>query len=164
MSRVLFLAAPLLLLLALPAPVEAEPDSGQRCESPRRSTGRSVARGIFGGLARGALGRIGGPAVIAFPVTDTLSEAIVGLLDCREQQQAVEASNQAVRGGVGTTASWNSETRQGVSGSSAATGEETLADGSHCMTVTDIVIVEGEETRAPKRMCRSPGSARYARA
>ena len=162
MSRVLFLAAPL-VLLALPAPAEAEPESGQRCESPRRSAGRSVGRGILGGLARGVLGRVGAPAVIAFPVTDTLSEAIVGLLDCREQQQAVEASNQAVRGGVGTSASWNSETRQGVSGSAVATGEETLADGTHCMTVTDIVIVEGEETRAPKRMCRSPGSARYAR-
>ena len=68
-----------------------------------------------------------------------------------------------MRGGVGTTASWTSETRAGVSGSSVATGQETLADGTHCMTVTDIVIVDGEETRAPKRMCRAPGTARYAR-
>jgi hypothetical protein len=30
-----------------------------------------------------------------------------------------------------------------------------------CITVTDIVIIEGEETRAEKRMCRAPGSARY---
>ncbi|HWT11584.1 MAG TPA: hypothetical protein VN231_02410 [Allosphingosinicella sp.] len=164
MSRVLLAAAaPILIVLALPAEAEARRNSDERCEQSRNSTGRSVGRGILGGLARGALGRLGGPAIIAFPVTDTLSEALVGMLDCREQQKAVEATNEAVRGGVGTTATWTSETRPGVSGSSAATGEETLADGTHCLTVTDIVIVDGQETRAPKRMCRAPGAGRYAR-
>lgn len=163
MSRVYLAAAPLLALLALPSAAEAQRNNGERCEQNRNSAGRSVARGILGGLARGALGRVGGVAVAAFPITDMLSDAIINLLDCREQQKAVEATDEAIRGGVGTTASWESESRPGVRGASVAEGEEQLADGTHCMTVTDIVIIDGEETRAPKRMCRSPGSARYAR-
>jgi hypothetical protein len=49
-----------------------------------------------------------------------------------------------------------------VSGSSTVTAQEQSGDGA-CMTVTDIVIVDGQETRAPKRMCRRPPSTRYVR-
>ena len=35
------------------------------------------------------------------------------------------------------------------------------ASGGKCITVNDIVIVNGEETTANKRMCRAPGAARY---
>ncbi len=170
MFRAAFLALPLVLApVALPLPVmaaaEAQSRTGETCDQQgerRRRRGRGIG-GVLGGIAGGLIGGPVGTVTSVIPVGSVLGETIASLLDCREQQQAVEASNQAVRGGVGTTAGWNSETRQGVSGSSAATGEETLADGTHCMTVTDIVIVEGEETRAPKRMCRSPGAARYAR-
>jgi hypothetical protein len=31
------------------------------------------------------------------------------------------------------------------------------------MTVTDIIIIDGEETRAPKRLCRRPPSNRFVR-
>jgi hypothetical protein len=31
------------------------------------------------------------------------------------------------------------------------------------MTVTDVIIVDGSETRAPKRMCRRPPQNRYVR-
>jgi hypothetical protein len=41
---------------------------------------------------------------------------------------------------------------------------ERTADGGDSMTLTDIVIVDGEETRAPKRLCRPPPANRYARA
>ena len=89
------------------------------------------------------------------PVGALLGEAIASLLDCDEQQQAAAATEEAVRGGVGTTARWESETRDNVTGSSTVTAAEpAAADGSQCITVTDIVIVDGEETRAPKRMCR----------
>jgi hypothetical protein len=97
------------------------------------------------------------------PTSQLLSEALIAILDCKEQQQAAEATNEAVRGGVGSTSSWTSESRPNVSGSSSVTGQEQLADGSHCMTVTDVVIVDGEETTAPKRMCRKPGASGYAR-
>ena len=38
-----------------------------------------------------------------------------------------------------------------------------LADGSQCVTVNDVVIVDGEETTVPKKMCRKPGASGYAR-
>jgi len=50
--------------------------------------------------------------------------------------------------------------REGVRGSSTVTSSE-AASGNDCITVTDVVIVEGEETRAEKRMCRFAGSPRY---
>ncbi|WP_330660578.1 hypothetical protein [Erythrobacter sp.] len=75
-----------------------------------------------------------------------------------------ESDDGALRGPpVGQTSSWTSRTREGVSGSSTVTAREANAsgDGSDCITVTDVVIVEGEETRAEKRMCRFAGNARY---
>jgi len=86
------------------------------------------------------------------------------MLDCKEQVQAAKATDQAVRGGVGTEVKWQSESRANVSGSSKVTGQEQLADGGTCMTVTDIVIVDGEETTVPKRMCRAKGASGFAKA
>ena len=40
--------------------------------------------------------------------------------------------------------------------------ERNRPDGD-CMTVTDVVIVDGQETRAPKQMCRRPPTNRYVR-
>jgi hypothetical protein len=48
-----------------------------------------------------------------------------------------------------------------VSGKSTVTGEEKLADGGQCMTVNDVVIVDGEETTVPKKMCRAAGASGY---
>jgi hypothetical protein len=163
MLRAVFLASSLFVVsLAFAPPAH----SAQRCQQQSSNPGRSAARGILGGLVGGMLGRAGVPGSVAgayLPVGELLSDAIVNMLDCREQQQAAAATNEAVRGGVGTTSSWSSETRPGVTGSSSVTGQEQLADGSACVTVTDIVIVDGQETRAPKRMCRQPGSNRYVR-
>ena len=36
--------------------------------------------------------------------------------------------------------------------------------GNPCVTVTDVIIVDGQETTAPKRMCKRPPSNRYVRA
>ena len=158
MSRLLLLAAPLLLLAALPGEAQAQ-GSGQNCDSAQNTQRRSVARGVLGGLGRIGLGRIGGVANAVVPMTDMLSDALINLLDCQEQQKASTATEEAVRGGeVGSTASWTSESRPGVTGSSTVTA----VDGD-CMTVTDVVIIDGEETRAPKQMCRRPPSNRYVR-
>lgn len=91
----------------------------------------------------------------------SLSERVQRQLNCREQQQAEVATAQAINGGVGTTRRWQSDTRPNVRGSSTVTAVDNALE--QCLTVTDIIIVDGEETRAPKRMCRRPPSNRYVR-
>jgi surface antigen len=135
---------------------------GKKCDKTRK---KSNPLGSFlGSVAGSALGSAGVPSSVAgiyLPVHSLLSEGIIALLNCKEQQQAAEATQQAVRGGVGTTASWQSENRPSVSGSSTVTGQTARADGSRCMTVNDVIIVNGEETTVPKTMCRAPGASGY---
>lgn len=140
--------------------------TSQPCQpSEARKQRNSIFGALAGSIAGSALGRAGaGGAVVglAVPVGSLLSTAIIEKLDCKEQVQAAEATNSAVRGGVGTSSTWTSETRANVSGTSTVTGENKLADGSNCVTVTDVVIVDGEETTALKKMCRKPGESGYA--
>jgi len=174
MFRAVFLAVPLLLVPVASAPAAAaavaaeQSAAGESCEEQNRRSrrrGRGIG-GVLGGIA-GSLSPFGGVAGVvtsALPVGELLGEAIASLLDCREQRQAATATEEAVRGNVGTTATWTSETRANVSGSSTVTAAEPAAGGdSPCVTVTDVVIIDGEETRAPKRMCRRPPSNRYVR-
>ena len=143
----------------------AAPASCEEQSQRNRRRGRMFGRLV--GVAAAGLGArpdgIGGAVATLLPVAELLGEAIAGLLDCEEQQKAAAATEEAVRGGVGTTAAWESDSRPGVTGSSTVTAVETEAGGGECMTVTDIVIVDGEETRAPKRMCRRPPSNRFVR-
>lgn len=86
---------------------------------------------------------------------------------------------------VGQTAEWTSASRKDVKGKSTIVAVEQgpaaadpgkgadksggkgggkdkqLAAASQCITVSDVVIVAGEETTANKRMCKAPGQARY---
>ena len=97
----------------------------------------------------------------ALPAASYLGDELLKMLDCKEQQQAAKATDEAIRGGVGTEVNWTSDSRPNVSGHSTVTGQQQLADGSQCMTVTDVVIVDGEETTVPKKMCRSKGQSGY---
>lgn len=149
------------------APAAPASASEEQCEQrQRRSRGRGRAiGGVLGGVAGGLAGRgAGRVAAIALgaPVGALIGDAIARLLDCDEQRQAAAATEEAVRGGVGTTTTWVSETRPDVTGTSTVTALDTTG-GDECMTVTDVVIVEGEETRAPKRMCRRPPNNRFVR-
>lgn len=139
--------------------------SGGGCKlSNKRRQGSSVAGGILGGLARRAIGGRAGAVTSFVPVnvfTTALTDAIACQLDRDEQKQAVAATEQAIAGGVGTRSEWTSATRQGVTGSSVVTAANTRADGSACMTVNDVIIVEGEETTVSKQMCRKPGGGGY---
>jgi surface antigen len=161
MFRPFFLAVPL-ILAPLAMPSAAQVQRGQDCQ---RNGGRHRTGGLLGGLARGALGHFGGAAgTIISPVGSLLGDAIMNLLDCDEQRKAATATEEAVRGGVGTTSNWQSTTRPGhVTGSSTVTAADTSPAEGECVTVTDIVIVDGEETRAPKRMCRRPPNNRFVR-
>ena len=135
-----------------------------------------VARGALGGLLGGIGGRTARRAGVTQFVPEsefanTISTEIACQLDPEEQKQAADATLEATRGAgddglegppVGQSASWTSETRDDVQGTSTVTGR-TEASGEYddCITVTDVIIVEGEETRAEKRMCRVAGKGRY---
>jgi surface antigen len=146
---------------------QAPQPAGTQCaDTPQKKQKRSMFGSLLGSVANSAIGQFGGStgAVLSsFQVGTMLSDAIVKLLDCKEQQQAAKATDDAIRGGVGTEVAWKSETRANVSGVSKVTKSEQLADGGQCMTVTDVVIVDGEETTVPKRMCRARGASGYAR-
>ena len=130
-------------------------------------------RGALGGLLGGAVDELarsaGLPSFLPVPeFSDQLSESIACRLDPEEQKQAAEATIAATRtdgedavAQVGASAAWTSATRENVSGTSTVTSRNASSGDLDCITVTDVVIIEGEETRAEKRMCRAPGSARY---
>lgn len=161
---VLLAAAPVLAFSA--APLAAQQASSQCNDTPVAKTKKSLFGSLLGAVADSALGSIGAPTSVvgvALPVGSMLSDAIINLLDCKEQQQAAQATDTAIRGGVGSEAAWKSDSRPNVSGRSKVTGEEKLADGGQCLTVTDIVIVDGEETSVPKRMCRAKGAKGFAK-
>jgi len=169
MLRVSIIAALLLAVPASPAIPAAQDqttaqEQGKCDDTPEKKAKRSMFGGMMSGLAGGILGRAGGVAGSLVPVTSVVADELLKLLDCKEQKQAANATNKAIEGGVGTEVKWQSETRQNVSGSSKVTGEEQLADGAHCVTVTDVVIIDGEETTVPKKMCRGKGDSGYRKA
>jgi hypothetical protein len=166
MLRKLFISISLLLApVPMIAPAHAAEASESNRERCQQSQGSRRRRSIMGGVLGGIAGRIGGPSIagVSLP-TSVLSDALLEILDCREQQQAATATDEAIRGGVGTTTSWTSESRPNVTGTSTVTAQESQANGGNCMTVTDVVIIDGAETRVPKRMCRIPPARRYTRA
>lgn len=177
-------AAALLAACALAVPAQAQlagllgsrdqdsqPESEDDCEEKSsRSVGERILGGILGRAAGNAARRAGVPVFVPVAeLTDQLTAAIACKLDPQEQKQAADATLEATRvasddevAEIGATAAWTSETREGVAGRSTVVArEESELDGVDCITVSDVIIVSGEETRADKRMCRPPGSARY---
>ncbi len=162
--------------LALPAPASAQfgfgsmfgkskksssEDSSGGCDSAKPSIGKSILGSVIGRATGSALGRFGSWVPLA-EVSGTLTDAIACQLDPDEQKQAADATLEVTRSEtVGATKEWTSETRENVSGRSTVTEKKQLASGSTCMSVTDIVIIEGEETTVSKEMCKAPGEKRY---
>lgn len=144
---------------------KAKPNDNGGC--PKGSSGNRAGRNILGGVLRDTLGSAAGRAGIRSfvpiaEVSGALTNAIACKLDAAEQIQAAAATEVATRGeAVGSTSSWTSETRDGVSGTSTVIARSDEDGGRRCMNVTDFVIVEGEETRVTKRMCKEPGAKRY---
>ena len=167
MRRYMFACVPLLLVAVQP-PVYAQEREGGSADAAKCQPKKKKRGGMFGAIAGGiagtALGHTGVGSTligIGLPVTSLLTDAIMRKLDCKEQVKAATATDNAVRGGVGTTSTWESDTRPGVKGSSTVVAANTQAGGGSCMTVNDVVIVDGEETTVSKRMCRSPGASGY---
>lgn len=148
----------------------------QAAEGCEEEGSGDVARGVLGGLLGGAARRTAnsmglGTFVPVSTFTDQIAAVIACKLEPEEQEQAAKATLDATsvtdeEGNqlppeVGRSASWESGTRDEVSGTSTVTAREASSDDNDCITVTDVIIVEGEETRAEKRMCRLAGSPRY---
>lgn len=154
----------LLRKVTTPAPKPSEEGNGG---CPKGKKGSSIGRSILGNVLNDAVGSAASKAgvysyVPISEVSGTLTDAIACKLDPTEQVQAAAATEEATRGEeVGATSNWTSTTRPEVSGSSTVAAKTDLADGTRCMNVTDIVIVEGEETRVSKKMCKEPGASRY---
>lgn len=152
-------------------------NSGKRGADKADTCGKgkkgNKGRGVMGGLLGGAVDELARSAGLSsfLPVpefSDQLTESIACRLDPEEQKQAAEATLAVTRTDeegagpeVGASAAWTSNTRTDVSGTSTVTSRQASSGDLDCITVTDVVIIEGEEARADKRMCRAPGSARY---
>lgn len=147
--------------LAAQGRARAEAEDG--CDlKPRQKRGSALFGSILGGLANRTLGSTGiGSFVPLNTLSHVLTDAIACRLDADEQKQAAAATEQAITRGEGATVEWTSETRANVSGKSTATQQTARADGGVCMDVTDVIIVEGEETMVSKRMCRAPGATGF---
>jgi len=160
------------ILSRIPSPSAPDTTTDGCPKGKSRSKGSTIAGGIFGSLAGDAATRAGVnySFVPIAGLTDQLTAAIACKLDPEEQKQAAQATLDATRGegdtaevAVGSTAAWTSETRDDVSGTSTVVARnDREKHGLQCITVTDVIIVKGEETRADKRMCRQPPAARYA--
>lgn len=154
----------LLRKVTTPAPKPSEDGNGG---CPKGKKGSSIGRNILGNVLNDAVGDAASKAgvysyVPISEVSGTLTDAIACKLDPAEQVQAAAATEEVTRGEeVGATSNWTSATRPEVSGSSTIAARNDLSDGTRCMNVTDIVIVEGEETRVSKKMCKEPGASRY---
>jgi hypothetical protein len=145
-------------------------DQAQACGDGKKG---DKARGVLGGILGGAVDDLARsvrvPLFVPVPTfSDQLTESIACRLDPDEQEQAAAATIEATRTDtqgsvpqVGSSASWNSSTREDVRGTSTVTRRENSSGDLDCITVTDVVIIAGEEARADKRMCRAPGAARY---
>jgi hypothetical protein len=161
----LLAVAPVAIVSSSFAGAQTQPP--QNCaDTAEKKAKRSMFGGLLGSIGGSILGNagVGGDVIaLALPVGSYLSDELMKMLDCKEQRQAAKATEDAIRGGVGTEVSWKSDSRPNVSGKSKVTGEEKLADGGQCVTVSDVVIVDGEETTVPKRMCRARGASGFAK-
>lgn len=128
-----------------------------KCKRARKRGG--AIGGLLGGVAGNAVGLKGVGTLVSGLVGAVLVAEIACQLDEKEQKVAAEATVAVTKKEeVGATAKWTSPTREGVAGSSTITALNTEPNGSKCLSITDIAIVEGEETRVSKRMCRAkPG-------
>ncbi len=135
--------------------------SGQKC---KKSRGRGALLGsIFRGLAGKAVGLNKAGTLLASGLGALVVGEIACQLDEKEQKEAAEATETVTKvEKVGATATWKSPTRAGVSGSSTVTALNTQPNGRKCLTITDVAIIDGEETRISKQMCRGSNGGRYA--
>jgi surface antigen len=142
-----------------------DPETADGCKaSPAHLQEAGLAGSMLGGMAQKGLGNKskiklppGTGSTLGFFVADRLA----CMLDSQERLQAEHATMQAVDQGVGGQASWRSATHKGVQGTSSVVAETRETDGSLCRNVTDVIVVNGEESTVNKRLCRAAGATGF---
>ena len=120
-------SVPSVPLAAQPAAASASPGNSKQCaaDTPQKKAKRGMFGAMMGSVAGAFLGSAGGiagtVASAALPAASMLGEELLRMLDCKEQQQAAKATDDAIRGGVGTEVKWTSESRANVTGTSKVT-------------------------------------------
>ncbi|MEH6827393.1 hypothetical protein [Parasphingorhabdus sp.] len=133
-------------------------------KSCKKSRGRGQ---LLGGIFGGVVGAVVGLDDVGVLIASAVGAVLVGEIACKlsqdEQEKAAEATFAVVeQERVGAVANWQSPTRGGVSGSSTVTALNAEPNGRKCLTITDVAIIDGEETRVSKQMCRGAGQSKYA--
>jgi surface antigen len=133
-------------------------------KSCKKSRGRGQ---LLGGIFGSVIGSVAGLDDVGVLLAGAVGAVLVGEIACKlsqdEQEKAAEATLAVVeKEEVGAVANWQSPTRGGVSGSSTVTALNTEPNGRKCLTITDVAIIDGEETRVSKQMCRGSGDSKYA--
>tara|TARA_R110000824_G_scaffold195149_1_gene377827 strand:+ start:6706 stop:8640 length:1935 start_codon:yes stop_codon:yes gene_type:complete len=132
----------------------------KKCKGAR--TGGGLIGGILGGVIGEAAGLGDVGTLLASGLGALIGSEIACQLDQQEQEKAVEATMTVVeKEEVGAVATWQSPTRADVSGSSTVTALTAEPDGRKCLSITDVAIIDGEETKIAKQMCRGPGETNY---
>ena len=152
------------------ASADAAPDKSKKKKkkkpSSKKCKGARTGGGLIGGLLGGVIGDAAGlgkvGTLIAGGVGAVIGAEIACQLDQQEQEKAAEATMAIVeKEEVGAVANWQSPTRADVSGSSTITALTAEPDGRKCLNITDVAIIDGEETKIAKQMCRGPGEKNY---
>ncbi|WP_298023295.1 hypothetical protein [uncultured Parasphingopyxis sp.] len=162
------------LLAALPADLDAGGGGGNGERSARRRDGgdgdqcgtERAGGGLLGGILGGVIGSRTGLGSVAGSLIGAASGTLLAQIACNlteeEQELAAEATVEVTeQEEVGARSEWTSPTREGVSGSSEVTAMNSQPNGTRCLTITDIAIIDGEEISLEKEMCRAPGESRY---
>jgi surface antigen len=146
-----------------PASTTATSAKSTGCDTPKKKKSSALLGQVMGNVGGNVLGRTGISRFVPVSAFSSLiSDAIACRLDEKEQKQAANATTEVTRGEkVGKTVEWTSDTRKDVKGKSTVTQQIASADGTKCMMVADVIIVNGEETRVDKKMCRAKGASGY---
>ena len=141
-------------------------DSKKKKSGSKKCKGARTGGGMLGGLLGGVIGDAAGlgtvGTLIASGVGAVIGSEIACRLDEKEQEKAAEATMTIVqKEEVGAVAKWQSPTRSDVSGSSMITALTAEPDGRKCLSITDVAIIDGEEIKISKQMCRGAGEKNY---
>lgn len=140
--------------------------SAKNSKGPQKCKKAKKRGGVLGGLLGGVAGNAAGLGKIGTLISSAAGAVLVSEIACQlteeEQKEAVAATVEVTKKEeVGATATWKSPNRAGVSGSSTVTALNTEPNGRKCLNITDVAIIDGQETRVSKQMCRGQGDEGY---